>query len=57
MNEVLKIYDNFSADYFNNKELNKQRYQNLFNKQVPQYSVGKGAKIKSLQLIFEINLN
>jgi len=28
----LKIYDNFSADYFNNKELNKQRYQNLFNK-------------------------
>ena len=32
MDEVLKIYDNFSADYFNNKELNKQRYQNLFNK-------------------------
>ena len=32
MNEVLKVYDNFSEDYFSNKELNKIRYQKLFNK-------------------------
>jgi len=31
MNEVLKVYDNFSSNYFNNGELNKQRYQQLFN--------------------------
>ena len=32
MNEVLKVYDNFSSNYFNNGELNKQRYQQLFKK-------------------------
>jgi len=32
MNEVLKVYDNFSEDYFNNRELNEQRYDKLFKK-------------------------
>jgi len=31
MNEVLKVYDNFSEDYFSNKEKNKQRYDELFH--------------------------
>ncbi|WP_428324947.1 sulfatase family protein [Nitrosopumilus sp.] len=31
MNEVLKIYDNFSKDFFENKEKNRIRYQNLFH--------------------------
>lgn len=32
MNEVLKVYDNFSSEYFNNKIKNKERYQKLFDK-------------------------
>ena len=32
MNEVLKVYDNFDENFFNNVEPNKQRYQKLFNK-------------------------
>ncbi|BDQ31795.1 hypothetical protein NZNM25_19360 [Nitrosopumilus zosterae] len=31
MNEVLKIYDNFSEDFFLNKEKNNFRYDSLFN--------------------------
>jgi len=31
MNEVLRVYDNFSDEYFSNKEKNKQRYDKLFN--------------------------
>ena len=30
MNEVLKVYDNFSEDYFSNKEKNELRYDGLF---------------------------
>ena len=30
MNEVLKVYDNFSKEYFENKEKNKNRYEKLF---------------------------
>ena len=30
MNEVLKIYDNFSKDYFSNKQKNELRYDKLF---------------------------
>ena len=30
MNEVLKVYDNFSNEYFSNKEKNKKRYNQLF---------------------------
>ncbi|KAF6246748.1 hypothetical protein C6990_06405 [Nitrosopumilus sp. b3] len=30
MNEVLKVYDNFSDEYFSNKEKNEQRYDKLF---------------------------
>lgn len=30
MNQVLKIYNNFSNDYFKNTQLNKIRYSNLF---------------------------
>jgi len=32
MNEVLKVYDNFSSDYFSNKLLNENRYDKLFSK-------------------------
>ena len=30
MNEVLKVYDNFSEDFFKNKKLNQKRYAKLF---------------------------
>ena len=30
MNEVLKVYDNFSNEYFSNKEKNEKRYDELF---------------------------
>jgi len=30
MNEVLKVYDNFSKDFFSNKEKNQLRYSKLF---------------------------
>ena len=32
MNEVLRVYDNFSEEYFNNSEINKNRYDKLFKK-------------------------
>jgi arylsulfatase A-like enzyme len=32
MNEVLKVYDNFSQEYFENKVKNEQRYNLLFSK-------------------------
>jgi len=31
MNEVLKVYDNFSEEFFSNKVQNELRYDNLFN--------------------------
>ena len=31
-NEVLKVYDNFSVEYFKNKSLNEKRYDELFKK-------------------------
>ena len=31
MNEVLKVYDNYSEDFFSNREKNTQRYDVLFN--------------------------
>ena len=31
-NEVLQVYDNFSEEYFQNKKLNKKRYDKLFKK-------------------------
>lgn len=31
MNEVLKVYNNFSKEYFENKKLNQNRYNNLFS--------------------------
>ena len=57
MNEVLKVYDNFSEDYFNNTELNKQRYQSLFDKseiylkQILEKIVSLGLEKDSLILI------
>lgn len=30
MNEVLKVYNNFSKEYFENREKNEKRYDNLF---------------------------
>ena len=32
MNEVLKIYNNFSPKYFENKLKNEERYEELFKK-------------------------
>ena len=32
MNEVLRVYDNFSEEYFHNKEKNENRYDELFKK-------------------------
>ena len=29
-NEVLKVYDNFSKEFFSNRELNLKRYEKLF---------------------------
>jgi len=49
MNEVLKIYNNFSEDYFNNKDHNIQRYQKLFNKS-ESYLEKILEKINSLEL-------
>ena len=31
MNEVLKVYNNFSKEFFNNREQNEKRYDALFN--------------------------
>jgi membrane-anchored protein YejM (alkaline phosphatase superfamily) len=31
-NEVLRVYDNFSKEYFQNKKLNEKRYDKLFKK-------------------------
>jgi arylsulfatase A-like enzyme len=31
MNEVLKVYNNFSKEYFDNKKLNENRYNKLFS--------------------------
>ena len=31
MNEVLKVYDNFSTEYFENRNKNEQRYDELFS--------------------------
>ena len=31
MNEVLKVYDNFSNDFFSNKSKNELRYDKLLN--------------------------
>lgn len=49
MNEVLKVYDNFSKEYFENIELNKKRYDNLFKK-AEQYLQVILQKITSLSL-------
>ena len=31
MNEVLKVYDNFSSEFFENKLKNEKRYDKLFS--------------------------
>jgi len=49
MNEVLKVYDNFGKEYFDNIELNKKRYDNLFKK-AEQYLQVILQKITSLHL-------
>ena len=45
MNEVLKVYTNFSDEYFNNKEKNEKRYDLLF----------KNAEIYLYKILEEIN--
>jgi arylsulfatase A-like enzyme len=49
MNEVLKIYDNFSLEYFSNKEKNGHRYDKLFNN-AEKYLETIIEKIKNLEL-------
>jgi len=49
MNEVLKIYDNFSLEYFENKLRNKERYSKLFKKS-EEYLKKILDKIKELKL-------
>jgi arylsulfatase A-like enzyme len=49
MNEVLKAYDNFSKDYFENKEKNNQRYDKLFDN-ATSYLENILQKISSLNL-------
>lgn len=50
MNEVLKTYNNFSKDYFDNKEHNTQRYSKLFN--------GAEHYLKKIfEKIYELNFN
>ena len=46
MDQVLKKYDNFSKEFFENRELNEQRYDKLFN----------GAEIYLENIIKEIEL-
>ena len=49
MNEVLKVYDNFSDEYFSNQEKNEQRYNQLFSN-AENYLVTILEKINSLGL-------
>ena len=50
MNEVLKVYNNFSPEFFNNREKNEQRYENLF-KNAENYLSTMLEKIKELELL------
>ena len=50
MNEVLKVYDNYSDDYFSNKEKNELRYDNLFE-------AAESYLDKILTKIYELELN
>ena len=47
MNEVLKVYDNFSKEYFDNREKNEKRYDALF-KNAEKYISEMLQKIKEL---------
>ena len=49
MNEVLKVYNNFSDEFFSNKEKNERRYDNLF-KQAEVYITKILDEIKNLDL-------
>ena len=49
MNDVLKVYDNFSPEYFSNKEKNEQRYDKLF-KDAENYLEIILQKIRTLEL-------
>jgi arylsulfatase A-like enzyme len=49
MNDVLKIYNNFSDEYFLNKEINQQRYDKLF-RNAENYLEKILKKINSLEL-------
>jgi len=49
MNQVLKVYDNFSDEFFSNKEKNEQRYDKLFDN-AENYLETILQKINSLEL-------
>jgi len=50
MNEVLKVYDNFSKDFFSNKEKNELRYSKLFKNSEKYLD-------KILEKIYQLNLD
>ena len=50
MNEVLKVYNNFSKEYFENREKNEQRYASLF-KNAEKYVSEMLQKINELGLL------
>ena len=50
MNKVLKVYDNYSDDFFSNKEKNELRYDNLFE-------AAESYLDKILTKIYELELN
>ena len=49
MNEVMKVYDNYSKEYFENRELNEKRYDTLFH-YAEQYLEKLMEKIENLGL-------
>ena len=49
VDEVMKVYNNFSKDYFENRELNERRYDRLFQKAEAYLDIILN-KIQSLQL-------
>lgn len=49
MNQVLKVYNNFSKEFFDNREINEQRYDDLFHS-AEHYLESIMKKIKELEI-------
>ena len=52
MNEVLRVYDNFSEEYFKNQEINRNRYDALFKKSEIDPLKQPGLPITSILFLF-----